>query len=139
MQHTTRGLVISIIAVGSLVLGLAYPALADIGDISVGGVWVCRITRGAGGLSLEQRVAKIDRQITEVLSIPGTDRRSISISVRPLGRSATIVVADITVITVTPADAAGAHVTTMELARQWARRLVAGLQRALPSTTFHGF
>ncbi|OFX33508.1 MAG: hypothetical protein A2Z07_11940 [Armatimonadetes bacterium RBG_16_67_12] len=139
MQHTTRGLVISIIAVGSLVLGLAYPALADIGDISVGGVWVCRITRGAGGLSLEQRVAKIDRQITEVLSIPGTDRRSLSVSVRPLGRSAAIVVADITVITVTPEDAAGTPVATMELARQWARRLVAGLQRALPSTTFHGF
>lgn len=138
-MHTTRGLVISIIAVGSLVLGLAYPALADIGDISVGGVWVCRITRGAGGLSLEQRVAKIDRQLTEVLSIPGTDRRSIPLSVRPLGQSAAIVVAGITVITVTPEDAAGTRVTTMELARQWARRLMAGLQRALPSTTFHGF
>jgi len=138
-MHTARGLVISIIAVASLVLGVAYPALADIGDISVGGVWVCRITRGAGGFSLEQRVVQIDRQITEVLSIPGTDRRSLSVSVRPLGRSAAIVVADITVITVTPEDAAGAHVTTMELARQWARRLVAGLQRALPSTTFHGF
>ena len=138
-MHTARGLVISIIAVASLVLGVAYPALADIGDISVGGVWVCRITRGAGGLSPEQRAVQINRRITEVLSIPGTDRRSISISVRPLGRSATIVVADITVITVTPEDAAGAHVTTMELARQWARRLVAGLQRALPGTTFHGF
>ena len=138
-MHTARGLVISIIAVASLILGVAYPALADIGDISVGGVWVCRITRGAGGLSPEQRAVQINRRITEVLSLPGTDRRSISISVRPLGASATIVVADITVMTVTPADAAGTHVTTMELARQWARRLVAGLQRALPSTTFHGF
>jgi len=138
-MHTARGLVISIIAVASLILGVAYPALADIGDISVGGVWVCRITRGAGGLSPEQRAVQINRRITEVLSIPGTDRRSISISVRPLGRSATIVVADITVITVTPEDAAGTPVATMELARQWARRLVAGLQRALPSTTFHGF
>ena len=138
-MHTARGLVISIIAVASLILGVAYPALADIGDISVGGVWVCRITRGAGGLSPEQRAVQINRRITEVLSIPGTDRRSISISVRPLGRSATIVVADITVITVTPEDAAGTNVTTMELARQWARRLVAGLQRALPSATFHGF
>ena len=138
-MHTTRGLVISIIAVAGLVLGVAYPALADIGDISVGGVWVCRIARGAGGFSLEQRVVQINRRITEVLSIPGTDRRSISMSVRPLGASAAIVVADITVMTVTPADAAGTHVTTMELARQWARRLVAGLQRALPSTTFHGF
>jgi hypothetical protein len=138
-MHTARGLVISIIAVGSLVLGLAYPALADIGDISVGGVWVCRITRGAGGLSLEERVAKINRQITEVLSLPGTDRRSVPVSVRPMGRSTAIIVADITVITVTPEDAAGTRVTTMELARQWARRLAAGLQRALPSTTFHGF
>ena len=136
---TARRLVILIIAVAGLVLSVSYPAMADIGDVSVGGVWVCRITRGAGGLSLEQRVVQINRRITEVLSLPGTDRRSISISVRPLGASATIVVADITVMTVTPADAAGTHVTTMELARQWARRLVAGLQRALPSTTFHGF
>jgi hypothetical protein len=138
-MHATRGLVVSIIAVASLVLGVAYPALADIGDISVGGVWVCRLTRGAGGLSLEQRVVQIDRRITEVLSIPGTDRRTISISVRPLGRSATIVVADMTIITVTPEDAAGTPVTSMDLARQWARRLVAGLQRALPGVTFHGF
>ncbi|MDQ7841607.1 MAG: hypothetical protein RDU83_11365, partial [bacterium] len=89
--------------------------------------------------SLEQRVVQIERRITEVLSIPGIDRRSIPLLVRPLGRSATIVVAGITVITVTPEDAAGTHVTTMELARQWARRLMAGLQRAFPSATFHGF
>jgi carbamoylphosphate synthase small subunit len=138
-MNTTRGLVISIIAVASLVLAVAYPALADIGDISVGGVWVCRITRGAGGVTLEQRLVQIERQMTEVLSIPGIDRRTITVSVRPFGRSAAIVVADITVITVTSEDAAGTSVTTMELARQWARRLVAGLQRALPSATFHGF
>ncbi len=138
-MHTARGLVISIIAVGSLVLGLAHPALAEIGDISVGGVWVCRITRGAGGLSLEQRVVQIERQITEVLSLPGIDRLTITVSVRPFGPSAAIVVADFTIITVTPEDAAGTNVTTMELARQWAQRLVAGLRRALPSTTFHGF
>ena len=136
---TARRLVILIVAVAGLVLSVSYPAMADIGDVSVGGVWVCRITRGAGGVSPEQRVVQINRRITEVLSIPGTDRRSISMSVRTLGASAAIVVADITVITVTSEDAAGADVTTMELARQWARRLVAGLQRALPGTTFHGF
>lgn len=138
-MQAARGLVISILVVGSLVISLAAPALADIGDISVGGVWVCRIARGAGGLSLEQRVVQIERRITEVLSIPGIDRRSIPLLVRPLGQSASIVVAGITVITVTPEDAAGTHVTTMELARQWARRLMAGLQRAFPSATFHGF
>lgn len=138
-MQAVRGLVISILVVGSLVVSLAAPALADIGDISVGGVWVCRITRGAGGYSLEQRVVQIERRITEVLSIPGIDRRSIPLLVRPFGRSATIVVAGITVITVTPEDAAGTYVTTMELARQWARRLMAGLQRAFPSATFHGF
>jgi hypothetical protein len=137
--RTARGLVVSVIVVASLVLGVAHPALADIGDIAVGGVWVCRITRSAGGLSLEQRVAKIERQITEVLSLPGIDRRSVPILVRPLGGSATIAVAGITVMTVTPEDAAGTRVTTTELARQWARRLAAGLQRALPSATFHGF
>ena len=138
-MRTARGLVVFAIALTSLVFGVAYPALADIGDISVGGVWACRITRGAEGASLEQRVVQIERRITEVLSLPGIDRRAITVSVRPLGQSAAIVVADITVITVTREDVAGTNVTTMELARQWARRLVAGLQRALPSATFHGF
>jgi hypothetical protein len=136
---TTRRLVILIAAAAGLVLSVPYPAMAEVGDVSVGGVWVCRITSGAGGLSPEQRVVQINRRITEVLSIPSTVRRTISIAVRPLGSSATIVVGDITVMTVTPADAAGTQVTTMELARQWARRLAAGLQRALPGTTFHGF
>ncbi len=35
---TARRLAISIIAVAGLVLSVPYPAMADIGDISVGGV-----------------------------------------------------------------------------------------------------
>jgi len=108
------------------------PALADIGDISVGGVWVCRLTRGASGLTLEQRVEQINQRIADVLSLPELTRRDIPVDVRPVGDSAAIIVADITVITVSPADAAGTSVPVIEVANQWAARLVQGLRVALP-------
>jgi hypothetical protein len=43
---------------------LPEPVAAEIGDISVGGVWVCRLTQGGPGLTLEQRVRQINQCIT---------------------------------------------------------------------------
>ncbi len=111
---------------------LAGPAAAEIGDISVGGVWVCRLTRGALGVTLEQRVTQIHQRITDVLSLPELGRRQIPVEVRPVGAAAAIVVADITVMTVTSVDAAGTGVSAREVANQWATRLAQGLRRALP-------
>jgi len=42
-------------------------------------------------------------------------------------------------VTVAPEDARGTSVSTLELARQWARRLALGLSKALPDTEFHTF
>jgi uncharacterized lipoprotein YbaY len=114
------------------------PALADIGDISVGGVWVCRLTQGASGLTLAQRVEQINQRIADVLSLPELTRREIPVEVRPVGDSAVIVVADITIMTVTPADAAGTRVPVLEVANQWAARLVQGLRVALPGRNVMG-
>jgi heat shock protein HslJ len=107
-------------------------ALAATGDISVGGVWVCQLTRVAPGLTLEQRVRQVEQRITDVLSLPELQRRQLTVEVRPAGAAATIVAAAITIMTVTPADAAGTGVTPHQLANQWAGRLVQGLRRALP-------
>ena len=52
---------------------------------------------------------------------------------------AAILVTDYVVLTVVPEDAAGTGVMTLELARQWARRLVRGLNRALPDASFVAF
>ena len=100
-----------ILAALVIVLHAVLPAsaIAEIGDISVGGIWVCQITMGAAGLTLEQRVAQINQRITDVLSLPALPRRQIDVDVRPVGGAAAIVVADITVMTVTPADSAGTH------------------------------
>lgn len=127
------------VGVLSLVLGLVGPAHAEMGDLSVGGVWVCRLTRGAAGLTLEQRMVDVERRMTEVLSIPAYRYRGVGVSIRPIGRDAAIAVGDRIILTVTPEDAAGTTVTSRELARQWAQRLVIGLNRALPDATFHVF
>jgi hypothetical protein len=120
------------------VFGVSRPSLAEIGDISVGGVWVCKITHDASGYSADQRAVQINKRITEVLSDPKL-RRGAGVSVRSFGASATISVGDKLVFTVVPEDAMGTSVTTTELARQWARRLATGLGKALPDVEFHTF
>ncbi len=135
-----RGTVI-LVAVGvlSLVLGLIGPARAEMGDLSVGGVWVCRLTQGVAGLTLEQRMVDVERRMTQVLSTPEYRYSGVAVSIRPVGRDAAIAVGDRIILTVTTEDAAGTAVTSLELARQWAQRLVVGLNRALPDSTFHVF
>jgi uncharacterized lipoprotein YbaY len=113
-------------------VGGAIPASAEVGDISVGGTWVCRLTRGAGGLTLEQRVRQIEQRIADLLSLPELRRRRISVEVRPAGSGAEIIAADIVIMAVTPEDTAGTKMPTLELANQWAGRLAQGLRRALP-------
>jgi hypothetical protein len=128
----------AVMVVLGLVFGVPRPALAEIGDISVGGVWVCKITHDASGYSADQRAVQVNKRITEVLSDPKL-RRGATVSVRPFGASATISVGDRLVFTVAPEDAMGTSVTTIELARQWARRLATGLAKALPDAEFHTF
>lgn len=111
---------------------LPQPVAAEIGDISVGGVWICRLTQGASGMTLPQRVTQVNQRITEVLSLPEPGRPQIIVEVRPVGTAAAIVVADITIMTVIPEDAGGTGMAAHEVANQWAARLAQGLQRALP-------
>lgn len=119
--------------------GFVRPAAADVGDISVGGVWVSKITRDASGFSADQRATEVNKRITEVLSRPELRRGGASIVVRQSGASAVILVADLLIMTVTPEDAAGTRVSTLELARQWAQRLAQGLSKALPDANIHTF
>jgi heat shock protein HslJ len=137
MRRATAVLLLSILL--TTVQGV-WPtaARAETGDISVGGVWVCRLTQGAGGLTVEQRVRRIDRRMTDILSQPDVRRRRLTVEVKPSGAAAEIVAADVTIMTVTPADAAGTGVSSYELANQWAGRFVRGLRRALPGREIVG-
>ena len=126
------------LAVG-LGIGLAHPALADPSDISVGGVWVAKITRDAAGFSADQRIVEVQRRITNILSNPVYRHAGATVSVRLVGQAAGIFVADQLAITVMPEDAAGTGVTPAELARQWAQRFAQGLSKALPDANIHVF
>jgi hypothetical protein len=122
----------------AIVFGTPTPSRADAGDISVGGVWVCRITQPALGLTAEERAVQTNKQITEALSTPKF-RRGATIAVRAEGPTAKIMIDTLVIVTVTPEDIKGTTVTTIELARQWAKRLAKGLSKALPDAEFHTF
>lgn len=140
-MRTDRHAILLLALVGSLVLGLTHPASADPGDIIVGGVWAFRLTRGASGMTLAQRVADVERRITNILSTPRYRQAGVTLTVRPAGLGAAITVEDAVIMIVTPMDAAdtGVKVTAFELARQWAQRLAAGLKKALPDATLNAF
>lgn len=135
-MRTSLTAVILFLVLGSVVFGVGRPAFAELGDIAVGGEWTFRLTRGIGQMSLADRVADVERRITNVLSNPRYRQTGVRLSVRPAGSGASIMVEEAVILTVTPEDVAdtGVKVTTMELARQWAQRLAKGINKAFPAT-----
>jgi len=133
MQPTYRlGLLVSLV-ISSLVLGFARPARAEIGDVSVGGVWVCRFSKGANGQALEQRMEQIERNMYAVVNNPKyRGRRQVAVQVRPMGQSAALTVDGIVLFVVTPEDVEGTGAKPWEAAQQWAPKLSRGLSLAIP-------
>ncbi len=131
--------VLALVMAWGVFAGLTQPAMADVGDISVGGVWVSKITHDAAGFSAAQRATEVNKRITEILSNPAYRHAGAAVSVRPVGQSAAILVGDQLAITVMPEDAADTGVTPFELARQWAQRFARGLTNAIPDDTYHTF
>jgi hypothetical protein len=141
MRTTTiAAFILSVAMTGGAMAGLLpQPAAADENDISVGGVWISKITHDAAGFSAQARAVEVTKRITEILSNPTYRYAGAMVAVRPVGQSAAIVVGDQLAMTIMPEDAAGTGVTTVELARQWAQRLAQGLSKALPDANFHTF
>ena len=141
-MDAARRFVISLLA-ALIAGGLSLPAHADVRDISVGGVWICRITQDASGFTSYDRAAEVRKRITEVLSNPDYRKGGAVVEVRQLGATVTISVGLTLVFTVVPEDTVGEtvarHVTQLELARQWAQRLSEGLSRAFPDPNLHVF
>lgn len=115
--------------------GAASPAFADPRDISVGGVWITRITHSWAGISDVDRATEVTRRITQVLSTPEF-RQGAVVSVRTEGADALITVGNMLVFTVTTGDA-GTSGTPVQVAKYWATLLGQGLTRALPGATFY--
>jgi hypothetical protein len=138
-MRAAHAALLALALIGTAVAAWAQePAVPNPRDVSVGGVWVCRITEPALGLSADERVVQMNKQITEALSTPKF-RRGATIGVRADGPNVRVVMEHLTIVTVTPADTKGTTVKPMELARQWAQRLAKGLSKALPDAEFHTF
>lgn len=138
-MHTPRiWMIIVAVVLSSVIVSIPRPALADPNEIIVGGVWAFRITQPDGVLTPEQRVAEVQRRLTDVLSKYRAGS-SVPVMLYAVPKGVGIRVGAIHVVTVTPADAQGTGVSTAELARQWANRLSFGIARALPDSVVHVF
>ena len=132
----SRQLAVAVVLIAALTATVATgPAFADARDISVGGVYICKITQPAPGFTAEQRATEINKRITQILSAPGL-RQGAVVSVTQNGADALVTVGNMLVFTVTPADAAGSG-TTLYVAKRWGALLSEGLSKALPGSTFH--
>jgi hypothetical protein len=135
MQRVRRVVWLPAVLAVAVVLGAALPALADARDISVGGVFICRITHDAAGYSSYARAVQVNQRITDVLSSPRF-RQGGNVVVRQMGPAATISVGDVLVFTVMPEDTDGTT-STVDLAKSWAKLLAQGLSQALPGSGFY--
>lgn len=133
LQRTS--IIVALLIGAVAIAGAAKPAFADPRDISVGGVWITRITHDWAGVSAVDRATEVTRRITQVLSVPQF-RQGAVVAVRQDGTNALITVGNILVFMVTPADAAGTG-TPMHLAKYLATLLGEGLTRALPGSAFY--
>src|SRR5579864_9550994 len=105
MPQARAFVIVALVAVIAVAAAAVSPAFADPRDISVGGVWITRITHDSAGYTAEQRATEITRRITEVLSMPQF-RQGAVVGVHPSGADALVTVGDVLVFDVTPADAA---------------------------------
>jgi hypothetical protein len=138
MSTWRRHAVVPLMLLAVAIPVLARPALADLREIAVGGIWITLIDHDAAGYTSFERAIEVRRRITEVLSTPKF-REGTIVSVQSMGKGAVVMVGGLLVFTVTPQDATGTWMTPVDVAHQWARLLAEGLSRALPDSSFHVF
>jgi len=116
----------------AVLIGIVVPVSAapDPLSISVGGIWICKITQSVAGFTPQQRVTEANKRITEVVSrIRPADR--VTVKVQLYGSTATVTVNDMLVFTLVPADVPTPGVALADYALQVSVRLQKGILTAL--------
>lgn len=99
-------------------LGAAVPP----GEITLGDIVVMRLRVGAGKYTPEQRAGVVQERVNEFLAMH--DVKAKDVRVEKLSEGPTIFVRKIKLVTVTKEDAQAAGTTPLELAKNWAHRLM---------------
>ncbi len=121
----TRVIVSALLLAGCCLL--ARPALAEDGDVAVGGVLLFRIHATVNGMSPKDRADIVDTRLQDILAAPVLKAEDVQI-VGADKSSAKIMVKDRLLVTVTKADGAFNGVTTQKQAEMW----LASLRKGLP-------
>ena len=124
-----------------LILAVAWEALAVAAPpstppeetrVTLGGVLVVQFRAASGGFSPVRRAATMENRIVEILSRPDLTPDAVRVTPGKGGRSATITVGPILLVTVTEADAQANRSTPMKLATTWAESFRRGYAEARP-------
>jgi hypothetical protein len=121
----TRMFVPALLLAGSCLF--ARPAIADEGDVAVGGVLLFRIHVAANGMSPKERAEAVDTRLQDILGAPVIAPEDVHI-VGTDKNSAKILVKDRLLVTVTKADGAFNSVSAQKQAQMW----LDSLRKALP-------
>jgi len=105
----------------------ARPALAEDGDVAVGGVLLFRIHATANGMSPKERAEAVDTRLQDILGAPVLKAEDIHI-VGTDKNSAKILVKERLLVTVTKADGDFNKVTAQKQAQMW----LESLRKSLP-------
>ena len=116
----------------------ARPALAEDGDVAVGGVLLFRIHATANGMSPKERAETVDTRLQDILAAPVLKAEDVHI-VGTDKNSAKILVKDRLLVTVTKADGDFNKVTAQKQAQMWLESLRKGLPKvnAKPNPNNH--
>ncbi len=102
------------------VLASSVARSQDASAVWIGGHLLLRVRCPAGGYTIEERAAAVQRRTNDLLR---GGRTTLTVTVRKSDTVASIYTDDVLLITVTPADAKVNGTTPMKLAGIWAARL----------------
>jgi hypothetical protein len=127
-----RRLLMGILLAAAMGAAPAVRAQEGAGPITLGGVAVLQFRAPAGGFTPKERALQLQERVVEILSRPDLRPEDVRLVTNEGGRSVTIWVGDLPLVTATEADARANASTPEQLAAIWAENFRRGYAEARP-------
>jgi hypothetical protein len=124
-----NSITITVVTILMAMLACSIAWSQDTREVRIGDYLLLRIRCGAGGYTVDERVAALQQRANNLLK---GGKQYTTISVRKSGTDANIYADNTFFMTVTPADAQANSTTTEKLANIWAQRLRVRFARSTP-------
>jgi hypothetical protein len=131
MRKLVATLAVAVAAVAGVLAQEGTKAASET-KLTLGGVWVLQFRVAAGGYAPERRLSILQYRVVQVLSREELRPGHVRVVPGPGGKSASIYVGSLLLVTVTQADAEASRSTPVTLAGVWANNFRRGFAAARP-------